>query len=144
MQNEPIIVEQTYNTSIDRVWKAITDSGQMRKWFFANIDSFKAEVGFETEFNVQANDKNYLHLWKITEVQVQKKIIYNWKYGGYSGNSYVIWELSSENNFTKLKLTHEGQETFPQDNPDFRRESCIEGWKYFICQRLKEFLETIN
>lgn len=142
MQKEPIIVEQTYNASVERVWKAITDSNQMKKWFFENIDSFKAEIGFETQFNVQSNNKNYLHFWKVTEVQTLKKIIYNWKYGGYSGNSYVIWELSPENNLTKLKLTHEGQETFPQDNPDFKRENCIEGWKFFICQQLKEFLEN--
>ncbi|MES2397662.1 MAG: SRPBCC domain-containing protein [Bacteroidota bacterium] len=144
IQNEPIIVEQTYNVSVDRVWKAITDSSQMKQWFFENINSFKAEVGFETQFNVQANDKNYLHLWKISEVQTGKKIVYNWKYDGYEGNSYVTWELSPENIFTKLKLTHKGQETFPQDNPDFKRENCIGGWQFFICQRLKEFLEAGN
>ncbi|MBI3220811.1 MAG: SRPBCC domain-containing protein [Bacteroidetes bacterium] len=142
MQNEHIIVEQDYNASLDRVWIAITDSEQMKQWFFENINTFKAEVGFETQFDVQSHDKIYLHLWKVTEVQPRKKIIYNWKYGGYSGNSYVIWELSPGNNLTKLKLTHEGQETFPQDNPDFKRESCIEGWNFFICKRLKEFLET--
>src|SRR3990167_2296945 len=143
-KDEPIIVEQTYNASVDRVWTAITDIDQMKKWFFENIDTFKAEVGFETQFNVIANDKNYLHLWKITEVQLQKKIIYNWKYGGYSGNSYVSWELSKENNLTRLKLTHDVQEAFPKDNPDFTRESCIEGWTFFICKRLKAFLETNN
>src|SRR3989338_3543279 len=93
-KDEPIIVEQTYNASVDRVWTAITDIDQMKKWFFENIDTFKAEVGFETQ------------------VQLQKKIIYNWKYGGYSGNSYVSWELSKENNLTRLKLTHDVQEAF--------------------------------
>jgi len=140
MQNEPIIVEQTYNASLNRVWKAITDSSQMRQWFFENIASFKAEVGFETQFNVQPHEKNYLHIWKVTEVLIEKKIVYNWKYGGYPGNSFVIWELSSEDNLTKRRLTHQGQDSFPQDNPDFKRERCIEGWKYFICKRLKEFL----
>lgn len=144
MKNEPIIVEQTFNASVAKVWTAITDRDQMRKWFFENIDSFRAEVGFETQFNVQANDKNYLHLWKIKEVEKQKKLIYNWKYEGYSGNSYVMWELWPENNLTKLKLTHEVTETFPQDNPDFKREAGVEGWKYFICHRLKDFLETNN
>jgi len=144
IKNEPVIVEQTYLASIDSVWKAITNAGQMRKWFFGNIETFEAKVDFETQFNVQANDKNYLHQWKITEVQVQKKIIYNWKYGDYAGNSYVCWELSTVDDMTKLKLTHIGLETFPQDNPDFSREACLEGWKYFICQQLKEFLESNN
>ncbi len=113
----------------------------MKKWFFEDIGTFKAEVGFKTQFNVEANGKNYLHIWQITEVQDHTKLTYNWKYGGYAGNSYVCWELSTVNNLTKLKLTHYGIETFPKDNPDFEREACLEGWKYFICQRLKAFLE---
>ncbi|MEX1000882.1 MAG: SRPBCC domain-containing protein [Crocinitomicaceae bacterium] len=141
MKNDPIVVEQTFKTSIERVWQAITDIKQMKKWFFEDIPSFKAEVGFETQFNVQANDKNYLHIWKVTAVQPNKKIIYNWKYGGYSGNSYVSWELSEEEDQTKLKLTHEGSDTFPQDNPDFRRAACMGGWDFFVRQRLKDFLE---
>ncbi len=36
---EPIVVEQTFNTSINNVWNAITKVDQMRKWFFENIES---------------------------------------------------------------------------------------------------------
>ncbi len=60
--DDPIIVEQFFNRSIESVWKAITEVEQMRQWFFENI-------------------------------------------------------------------------------PEFKRESCIEGWTYFIKKRLKEFLE---
>jgi len=49
---EPIIVEQTFNTSVDTVWNALTEIDQMRKWYFESIPSFKPEVGFETQFNV--------------------------------------------------------------------------------------------
>jgi uncharacterized protein YndB with AHSA1/START domain len=139
---KPIIVEQTYHTSVDKVWSAITDPEQMRKWFFPTMNAFEAKVGFETQFNVQSHENAYLHIWRVTEVQPRSKIIYNWKYGGYSGNSYVIWELAVENNLTRLKLTHEGIETFPQHIPDFTRESCIAGWRFFLSQRLKEFLEA--
>lgn len=44
--DEPIIVEQTFNTTIDSVWKAITEIKQMRQWYFENIPTFKPEVGF--------------------------------------------------------------------------------------------------
>ncbi len=140
--NAPIIVEQIYNAPIAMVWKAITDKNQMRQWFFENIEAFKAEVGFQTQFNVVNGDKNYLHIWKIADVVPMKKITCNWKFRGYSGNSFVTFELFPENNKTRLRLTNEGQETFPQDNPDFSRESCLEGWNYFIAKRLKEFLEN--
>ena len=92
--DEPIIVEQTFNTSIDTVWNSITEIDQMRQWYFENIPSFKPEVGFETQFNVQSQDRNFLHMWKVTEVVPLKMIIYNWKYEGYPGDSFVVFEFS--------------------------------------------------
>src|SRR5680860_1689067 len=136
--NEPIVVDQAFNASVDRVWSAITDSDQMKQWFFENIDSFRPEVGFETRFNVTSNGKDYLHIWKVTAVKPERKISYAWRYGGYPGNSWVTWELTSGNDLTKLRLTHEGIESFPQDNPDFSRDNCLEGWNFFIRTRLKE------
>lgn len=72
-RNEPVIVEQLFNKSIIEVWSAITEAEQMRQWFFENIPAFEAKEGFEISFNVQANGRDYLHLWKITEVIPQKK-----------------------------------------------------------------------
>ena len=138
---EPIIVEQTFNTSVDTVWNAITQIDQMRQWYFENIPSFKPEVGFETQFNVKRQDRNFMHLWKVTEVVPKKMIAYNWKYDGIRGNSFVEFELFDENQMTKLRLTHQVLEDFPDDIPEFKRESGLEGWKFFIGKSLKEFLE---
>lgn len=112
----------------------------MKQWFFENIPSFKAEVGFKTAFNVQAPSRDFLHQWEIIEVIPYKKIVYSWKYENISGEGIVTFELIEENNQTKLILTNEGLENFPQQYPEFARESCIEGWNYFIKQRLKEYL----
>jgi len=142
--NELIIVEQTFNTSINNVWNAITKVGQMKQWFFENIESFKPEVGFETQFNVQSHDRNFLHLWKLTEVVPMKKITYSWRYGGYPGDSFVMFELLEQNDQAKLRLTHKGMESFPEEIPEFSRESGIEGWNYFIRKSLKEFLGKSN
>lgn len=65
----------------------------MRQWYFKNIPSFKPEVGFETRFNVQSQDRNFHHIWKVVEVVPLKKIAYNWKYEGYPGNSLAVFEL---------------------------------------------------
>jgi uncharacterized protein YndB with AHSA1/START domain len=142
--DEPIIVEQTFHKSIDTVWNAITEIDQMRQWYFENIPSFKAEVGFETQFNVQSQDRHFLHMWKVTEVVPLKTLTYNWKYEGYQGNSFVVFELFEQNNLTKLRVTHQVLESFPEDIPEFARESGVEGWKYFIRKSLKEFLENIS
>ena len=139
--DEPIIVEQTFDASIEKVWKAITEIDQMRQWYFKEIPSFKPEIGFETQFNVQNQDRNFLHMWKVIDVVPLKKIAYNWKYEGYPGDSFVVFELFELNNLTKLRLTHHVQESFPDDIPEFERRSGVEGWTFFIKQSLKEFLE---
>jgi len=141
MNPEPVVVEQTYDVPVDVVWKAITDKDQMRQWFFESIDGFKPDPGFETQFNVRAYDQDYLHVWKVTDVIPKKRTVYNWKYGGFPGDSFVIWELSEKPAGSKLKLTHKGYETFPKDNPVFSREATQAGWHYFICERLKAFVE---
>jgi len=138
---EPIIVEQTFKASVDTVWNAITEIEQMRQWYFESISSFKPEVGFETHFNVESQDRNFLHLWKVTEVVPFKMLAYNWKYENYPGDSFVKFELFEENKMTKLILTHQVLEDFPDDIPEFKRESGVEGWTFFINNRLKEFLE---
>lgn len=138
---KPIIVVQIFNTQISNVWGAITELDQMKQWFFENIGSFTAEVGFETQFNVQSQNRNFLHLWKLTEVVPMKKISYNWKYEGYPGDSFVMFELFEQHDSTKLRLTHQITAAFPQNIPEFKRESGIEGWNYFIGQRLKYYLE---
>ena len=139
-EDEPVIVEQTYNASIDTVWSAITEIDQMRQWYFENIPSFKPEVGFETQFNVQSQGRDFLHLWKVTEVVPLKMIKTNWKFEGYPGDSFVVFELFKQDNMTKLRLTAQVQESFPEDIPEFKRESGLEGWTFFIKKSLREFL----
>ena len=138
---EPIIVEQTFSTSVDTVWNAITRIEQMRKWYFESIPSFKPEIGFETHFNVKSRERNFLHKWKVTEVVPLKMLAYNWKYEEYPGDSLVKFELFEQNKMTKLRLTHQVLEDFPDDIPEFKRESGFEGWTFFISKSLKEYLE---
>ena len=138
---EPIIIEQSFSTSVETVWNSITEIMKMRQWYFENIPSFKPEVGFEIQFNVQSQGRSFLHIWKVTEVVPLKMIAYNWKYENYPGDSLVKFELFEENSSTKLRLTHQVLEDFPDDIPEFKRESGIEGWTFFIRKNLKEFLE---
>ena len=137
----PIIIEVVFENSLDSVWSAITEVEEMREWFFENIPRFKPEVGFEVEFNVDAGERSFLHQWKITKVITRKLIEYNLKYGGYPGDSYVSFTLEHENGSTKLILTHTTTEDFPEDVPEFKRESGVAGWQYFIKDRLKKFLK---
>jgi uncharacterized protein YndB with AHSA1/START domain len=141
---KPIVVEETFNATIDAVWRSITQLDLMKQWYFDNIPEFKPEVGFETQFNVKSQDRDFLHMWRVTEVVPMKKIAYDWKYDSYPGDAFVVFELTGQDYSTKLTLTCNVREDFPDDIPEFSRESCLAGWKYFISQNLKEFLKRTS
>jgi uncharacterized protein YndB with AHSA1/START domain len=142
MNSDSFVIERTYNAPVHKVWKAITDKEQMKQWYF-DLAEFKPEVGFEFQFTGGPDDRTYLHLCKITEVEVDKKLTYSWRYDGYDGVSFVTFELFDEGDNTRLKLTHSGLETFPA-NPDFAKENFAAGWNHIIGVSLKEFLENSN
>jgi uncharacterized protein YndB with AHSA1/START domain len=137
---ETVVVERTFTASLGRVWKALTDVEEMRRWYF-DLKEFKPEVGFEFEFSVEHEGVKYCHLCKITEVIPQKKLAYTWRYKGHEGDSLVTFELFANDNETRLILTHEGLETFPK-TPSFARESFMEGWTQIIGSSLKKFVES--
>jgi uncharacterized protein YndB with AHSA1/START domain len=139
-KSRPIIIERIYRAPISRVWNAITDIHEMRQWYF-DIQDFKPEIGFEFQFFGGNEKKLYLHLCKITEVIVDTKLTYSWRYDGYPGNSFVTFELFSEGDKTRLKLSHSGLESFPRENPDMAKENFVEGWSQLMGTYLKKFVE---
>lgn len=139
-QAEPIVFERVYNAPVSRVWKAITDSEQMKQWYF-DIAEFRAEPGFQFRFTGGAPDGiQYVHLSTVKEVIENKKLSYSWRYEGFEGDSLVTFELFDEDGKTRLRLTHEGLETFPA-NPDFARKNFEGGWNEITGRMLKEFVE---
>ncbi len=141
MKNEPFVIERTFNASIEKVWKAITEKDEMKKWYF-NLADFQLQIGFEFQFSAGKDEKNlYMHVCKITEVIEKKKLAYSWRYEGYPGISKVTFELFPEGNKTRLKLTHEDLESFGTENPDLAKENFAEGWNQIIGISLKEYLE---
>ncbi|EQA43364.1 hypothetical protein LEP1GSC050_1706 [Leptospira broomii serovar Hurstbridge str. 5399] len=140
MNKESVIKEITVKASTPRVWKAITNKDEMKKWYF-DLPTFKPEVGFEFQFAAGLDEKKYVHLCKITEVVEGLKIAYSWRYEGYAGESYVTFELFPEGDSTRIRLTHSGLETFPSQNPDLKRDNFVAGWTQIIEKQLKEFLD---
>ena len=73
MNNAPIVIERTFNAPAAKVWRAITNNDEMKEWYF-KLKKFKAEPGFEFQFEGGPDDRSYVHLCKITEVIPEKKI----------------------------------------------------------------------
>ena len=136
---EAVVIERTFNAAVARVWEALTDADEMRVWYF-DLKEFKPEVGFEFDFTVEHEGTRYHHLCKITEVIPQKKIAYTWRYAGEEGDSLVTFELFADGDKTRLKLTHEGLETFPK-LPTYARTNFEKGWTEIIGSSLKQYVE---
>ncbi len=140
IKHPPVVIEKELRAPVQEVWKAITDHVSLKRWYF-DLDDFKPEVGFRFTFPGQGHKgMQYMHLCTITEVVPKKKLQYSWQYEGYAGYSLVTFELFETGNTTRLKLTHHGLETFPQDNPDFARKSFNGGWNEIVGEMLPDFL----
>jgi uncharacterized protein YndB with AHSA1/START domain len=141
MSSKPVVVEETVNAPVEKVWRAITDKNEMKQWYF-DLDKFEPEVGFEFSFPGKGRKgETYIHLCKITEVIPNKKLQYSWSYQGYEGYSIVTFELFDEGDKTRVKLTHEGLDSFPKNNQDFAVASFTEGWTQIITKLLLEYVE---
>jgi uncharacterized protein YndB with AHSA1/START domain len=141
MNNEPFVIERILNASAEKVWAAITDPAQMKEWYF-DLPGFKAEAGYTFQF--EGGDpagKIYLHLCTVTEVVMNQRLSYTWRYDGYEGDSLVSFELFAEGESTRIKLTHAGLETFPASNPDLAKENFAAGWTDIIGRSLVAFVE---
>jgi uncharacterized protein YndB with AHSA1/START domain len=141
MEQGTLKTEQVINAPVERVWKAITDAAEMKKWYF-DIARFEARPGFEFKFVAGDEKKQYTHYCRVTAVVPQKKLAYTWKYDEYPVVTEVTFEIEPlPGDKTRVILNHDGLDSFPQDNPSFRRESFAGGWKHIIGTSLKEYLE---
>jgi len=138
--SKPIIVTKEINCKKDKVWSAITVFDEMHQWYFEQIDSFEAKVGFATEFVIHNEGRNFTHQWKVLEVKTNESILYSWQYPEYPGRSISKFNLIETEYGSSVSVTCTGLETIPNDVPEFEPESCKGGWEYFL-NRLKEYCE---
>ena len=136
-----VSVKQDVSLSKETLWKAITDNSHMRKWYFENIPDFKAELGFKTSFKVYSSGKLFTHIWQITDVQPLKKLSYSWQYKEYQGKATIHFIIEETPNGVQLEVLTENFSSFPKDIAEFKYESCLAGWNYFIKERLPAYIE---
>ena len=134
----PFVIEQIYDAPIEKAWKALTDKNQMKEWYFPQLLGFEPVVGFKFEF--AKDGSSYEKEWIVTRVVDGRILAHTWKYKNYPGMSEVTFQLSNEAHNTRLRLTHTGLETFP-DDPHFARHRFEDGWTRIIGSDLKRFLE---
>jgi uncharacterized protein YndB with AHSA1/START domain len=139
VDSAPIVIERTFEASAKRVWEALTDTHQMKLWYF-DVAEFKPEAGCEFQFEGGTENRKYVHKCRVLEAAPFRKLKHSWRYEGYEGNSFVTFELFEDGNKTRVRLTHEGLASFQKTNPDFARRNFVEGWTAIIGSSLKDYL----
>ncbi len=138
MDTAVIVIERTYDASVDKVWQALTDINKINQWFF-KLEDFKAELGFAFSFSGNDNGVKVVHECIITELIPERKLSYSFIYSGYPQQSSVTFALFPEGKKTKLILTHSDLEEFSKGSPQYAREKFLGGWTY-LANKLNDYL----
>ena len=139
-QTNPIVIERTYDAPVEKVWAAISDPAQMKLWYF-DLPGFRAEVGCQFQFWGGTPEKSYLHLCEVKAAVPNQQLAYSWRYDGYPGDSLVTFDLFAEGEKTRVKLTHNGLESFAAaNNSDFDSKNFEMGWTAILGTSLAEYL----
>ncbi len=140
----PIIISTIINASQEAVWQAITDPDQMRAWYFEDIPDFKAEVGFETGFDVAVEDRVFPHKWRITEADPPCRITCEWRYENYAGCGYVTFELAGVEAKTRVHLSTRLPRISPGIYPNSNGKAASAGGSILSGSASKDFWRIPN
>ena len=142
VNHPPIVVSKHITSELNVIWQALTELPIMREWYFPNIDHFKPEIGSRSSFLIENEGRQFTHKWEVVELDAPHKISYTWSYEEYPGSAIVTFEIGDDSNNEKtVTVSLEVKEDFPDGIPEFKRESCMAGWEYFM-GRLKSFIES--
>jgi uncharacterized protein YndB with AHSA1/START domain len=136
---------QVYKFPVDKVWSAITEPEQMKKWYFY-VHDFKLEEGNVFTFYENESGGNFLHRCEILKVIPNELFEHTWEHPNHSkGKSVLTWKLESLSDAsTQLTLTHSGLENFSDAGPEFAPENYDGGWDGFVKTALKNYLNGIE
>ena len=139
--NDSLIeVSQEFNCKASIVWESITNLEEMKIWFFENLPEFELTPGFKTQFEVQSESRIFTHIWEVIDVDTPNSYSVSWTYKEYPGEGVTTFIVEENGENSILKLHMQTVEDFPEDVPEFKRESCIAGWNWFIKERLVDYL----
>ncbi len=140
---EPITVTQLFDAPLEKVWSALCNEEELRKWYFP-VEDYDFSVGSEFSFYESADSKNYLHKCRFLNIIPNKLIEYTWTHPTHSkGTSTVKWEISAQGEKTKVTLTHAGIENFADAGEAFSKENYQMGWDAIVKTLLRNYLHNI-
>jgi uncharacterized protein YndB with AHSA1/START domain len=104
-----LVFERRLHHAIDVVWQAITESGELSKWYFSQ-GSIEPKLGGKVEFSLgPIHVTGRVLVWNPPRIFEHDWIIEQQVRPGVPQEEFgvVRWELESAGNETILKLTHQ-------------------------------------
>lgn len=136
----------TLNTSISinapksKVWMALIDPEQVKKYFFGTILKSNWKVGSAITFSGEWEGKPYMDKGTILEIEMEKILKYNY-WSSFSGTedkpenyATIVYSLEEKNGETVVSILQDGIKTKEA------RDHSEETWK-MVMNNLKELLE---
>lgn len=123
-------MERTLQAPVDRVWAALTDAGQIARWFGPG-EEFRIEV-LEWDCRIGGKYRVAMHhrdgpthtcFGEFKELEPEVRIAYTWAWEGQPPmDTIVTFALTAEAERTRVEFTHTG---FPAEEA---REQHRMGW----------------
>ena len=141
MKNKLVASAETkINAPVSKVWDALTNPEQIKKYFFGTNAISDWKVGSPLEFKGEWEGKEYHD--KGTILKSEKNKLFQYTYlSSMSGKedipenySTVTYELSAKNGSTTLKILQDGNET------DESKQHSEQNWSY-VLNAMKDLLE---
>ncbi len=147
---DAVVSEIHISAPPDRVFRALTDSGELMRWFNSGecpVKFWKMDARLGGQYGY-ATQKGAFSVNKISEFECHGEIIefdppwvlaYTW-FGNWHDDvarrTVVRWELRPKAGGTQVKVTHSGLGNEPAARKDYSS-----GWTG-VAEGLKKFLET--
>jgi uncharacterized protein YndB with AHSA1/START domain len=123
----------TVDAPRDRVFRALTDAGELKRWWITDGISEPRPGGrFRYEWAMADSSKDHVQEGTYDEVVEGERVSFPW--AGPDGDSHVTFTLSESDGGTQVSLVHAGV-------ADDMLETYEQGWQGFLAN-LKSVLES--
>ena len=127
--NKMISIKRSITVAADqeRVWKAITQPEQIKKWF----DTFQIEKLAPGETMIMYHDGKVIATCRIAAVEPPSRFAFYWPLEpGYAAETLVTYFLESVPEGTRITVTEEGFDSavVPEELRERRFKLNSEGW----------------
>ena len=107
---DSIIKKHQFESSISRVWDAISRAEEISDWFI--MADFKAEKGYKYKFTHEQT----VISGEVLRANPVYELVYTWIVSGTDVETTVSWRLEEHKEGTLLTLEHSGISNYPRGN----------------------------